>query len=217
MVDLVTGLITATIMLMCWSFLFKDNPIYKISEALLIGTAVGYGVITGINSIWKSSFTQLMGGDIISIIPIILAVLMFAGYFPTARWLTRIPTTILIMVVLAVTAAGAVPGTFVEQSIATFYSLTNFNGLVLGLAVITVLFYFIFSIEHKGALGGVGRIGRIFLIAGLGGQYSFFVTTRITRWINGLTGYVMIYPNYYMLIPVLLAVVIWYFWDKGKG
>jgi hypothetical protein len=211
------AIVATTLMLMAWSFLFKDNPIYKIAEALLIGCAVGYGVITGIDMIWKTSLSQVMGGDVIQIIPIILAVMMFAGYFPSGRWLTRIPTTLLIIVVLAVTAAGAVPATFVEQSVATFTSLSNINGILIALGVITVLFYFIFSIEHRGAAGGVGRIGRLFLITGLGGQYSFFVTTRITRWINGLTGFVMVYPSYYMFIPVLIAVLVWYFWDRGKG
>lgn len=214
MVDTISALFTSAIMVMMWTFLYKDNPIYKVSEAILIGVSAGFYTITGIQSIYKSNIVPLMQGDVVQLVGLLLAVLMFTTFIPNYRWLSRIPMTVLIVVALSVTAAGSIPATFIGQSVATFTSLTNINGVIFALAVITVLYYFIFSIEHKGTAGGVARIGRLFLIAGLGGQYSYFVTTRITRWLNGLNLYVLPYPGWISAFPVAIALIIWAYMSR---
>lgn len=209
-------LLTATIMAMTLSFLIKENPLYKFSEAVLIGTSAGYYAITGIRSVWKTSLVTLVQGDIIQIIPIALLLLLFTTFIPRWSWLTRIPTVIILMVGLTVTAVGAVPGVFVKQTISTFYSLTDIQGLIIAIGVITVLFYFIFSVEHKGALAPVSRVGRLFLITGLGAQYSVFVTSRITRWTGTLTGYLIPPPGPYAVIAVAIAYLAWHFMFQSK-
>ena len=213
----IDALITSAIMTMSISFLIKDNPLYKFSEAVLIGTAAGYYAITGIRSVWKTSIVTLVTGDIAQLIPVVLMLLLFTTFIPKLSWLTRIPTTIILMLSLSITAAGAVPSVFIGQTIATFYSLTNIEGVIIAIGVITVLFYFIFSIEHKGALAPVSRVGRLFLITGLGAQYAIFVTSRIARWTGSLTGYYMVQPGPYAVAAVAIAFVAWWFWDKSKS
>jgi hypothetical protein len=209
--------LTVTIMAMTLTFLIKDNPLYKISEAILIGTSAGYYAITGARSFWKTSLVTLVQGDIKQIIPIVLLLLLFTTFIPRLSWLTRIPTAIIIMVTLTINAVGAVAGVFVPQTIATFYSLTNIEGVIIAIGVITVMFYFIFSVEHKGALAPISRVGRLFLITGLGAQYSIFVTSRISRWTSSLTGYFMISPGPYVAIAVAIVFVAWWFMDKNKS
>ena len=216
MADTISMLISSGIMIMMWTYLYRDNPIYKVSEAILIGTSGGFYTVVGLQSIYKGNIVQMLQGDLTQVVGFILVLLMFTTFLPNIRWLSRIPMTLLIIVSMSVTAAGSIPTTFIGQSVATFASLTDINGMILALAVITVLFYFIFSVEHKGTAGGVARIGRIFLIAGLGGQYAFFVTTRITRWLNGLNLYVLPYPAWYSIFPVAAALIIWAYMSKGK-
>jgi hypothetical protein len=216
MADTISMLLSSGIMIMMWTYLYKENPIYKISEAILIGTSAGFYTIVGFQSIYKGNIVQLLQGDLSQIVGFVLLVLLFCTFIPNLRWLSRIPMTFLIIVSMSVTAAGSIPATFIGQSVATFTSLTDINGVIKALAVLTVLFYFIFSIEHKGTAGGVARVGRLFLIAGLGGQYSYFVTTRITRWLNGLNLYVLPYPAWYSIFPVVAALIIWAFMTKDK-
>lgn len=216
MADTISMLIASGLMVMMWTYLYRDNPIYKVSEAVLIGTSGGFYTIVGFQSIYKGNIVQMLQGDLSQVIGFILLLLLFATFIPSIRWVSRIPMTFLIIVSMSVTAAGSIPATFIGQSVATFTSLTDINGLVMAVSVITVLFYFIFSIEHKGSAGSVARIGRVFLIAGLGGQYAYFVTTRITRWLNGLNLYILPYPAWYSIFPVVAALIIYVYMSKGK-
>jgi hypothetical protein len=217
LVETFSTVLTATIMAMTLTFLIKDNPLYKVSEAILIGTSAGYYAITGLRSVWKTSLVTLITGDIAQLLPLALLLLLFTTFIPRLSWLTRIPTAIIIMTTLTINAVGAVPSVFVKQSIATFYSLTNIQGLIIAIGVITVMFYFIFSIEHKGVLAPISRLGRLFLITGLGAQYSIFVTSRITRWTGSLTGYLMPTPGPYAVIAVAIAFLAWWFMTKDKN
>lgn len=207
----VTGLIVS----MMYSFLYKDNPFYKFAEAILIGTAAGYMTITGLQSLWKTSLFTLIQGDIIQIIPIILTILLFATFIPKVKWLTRIPTTIMIITGLSITAAGSVPSVFVAQTVDSFTSLINLKGVIVVVGALSTLFYFVFFTEHKGGIGGFSRLGRLFLITGLGAQYGYFVTTRITRWISSLTLYLLVEPAYYAVVPVVIGIVAWEFWNRS--
>jgi hypothetical protein len=50
--------------------------------------------------------------------------------------------------------------------------------LIVGL--ISVLVYFFFSVEHKGAVGRVARVGIWFLMVSFGAAFAFTVMGRIT-------------------------------------
>ena len=52
------------------------------------------------------------------------------------------------------------------------------NNLVLVVGLFASLVYFFFSREHKGALGGVARLGVWFLMVSFGASYGFTVMAR---------------------------------------
>ncbi len=68
--------------------------------------------------------------------------------------------------------------------------------IILFVGVLSVLVYFFFSVEHKGAVGGVSRLGIWFLMLGFGAAFGYTVMGRISlligrfnflivRWIMG--------------------------------
>ena len=52
--------------------------------------------------------------------------------------------------------------------------------LLIMLGVVSVLCYFFFSAEHKGVLGGVSRVGIIFLMVAFGASFGYTVMSRIS-------------------------------------
>jgi hypothetical protein len=70
------------------------------------------------------------------------------------------------------------------------------NSIILFAGVLSVLVYFFFSVEHKGAVGGVSKLGIYFLMLGFGAAFGYTVMGRISlligrfnflivRWIMG--------------------------------
>jgi len=52
------------------------------------------------------------------------------------------------------------------------------DAIILMLGVFSVLCYFIFSLEHKGALGAVSRLGIVFLMVSFGASFGYTVMAR---------------------------------------
>ncbi len=91
---IIAGLLTLAIL----TFLYRDNPIYKMAESLLIGVSIGYVlVITWTNSLLAPLFTPLLSGnDLWLALPLILGLMMFGRLHPKTAVLSRIPIGVLI-------------------------------------------------------------------------------------------------------------------------
>ncbi len=84
-----------------FSFLYKDNPIYKIAEHIFAGLTAGYQV----GLIWDTVILQKLWDPMLDgrwwlFVPGILGFLMFARFLPGKSWMARTPLAI----VMAVTA-----------------------------------------------------------------------------------------------------------------
>ncbi|MFH2049741.1 MAG: hypothetical protein ABIJ12_09870 [bacterium] len=84
--------IMAFVTLALLSFLYKDNPIYKLVEHIFAGLSAGYYV----GLIWDTVIVQQLyipmfnNGKYWLIIPGILGFLMFTRFFPKFSWVSRI-------------------------------------------------------------------------------------------------------------------------------
>jgi len=54
------------------------------------------------------------------------------------------------------------------------------NTLLVLVGVVSVLFYFFFSMEHKGVIGGVSVIGVWFLMIAFGASFGYTVMARMS-------------------------------------
>lgn len=193
--------IAALLTLAIYSFLYKDNPVYKFAEHLFVGITAGYSVgimwhQVGIDLIYKPLFKPLeverLSPDYLIIIPTILGLLMYLRLFPKVAWLSRWP----ICFVMGFGAGAAIPvvvANILMQSRSTielavlplaenggilwFAGLSN---VIIVIAVITTLCYFYFSKEHKGTLGVAGKVGIWFLMICFGAGFGNTVMARIS-------------------------------------
>lgn len=185
--------IAALLTLGIFSFLYKDNPAYKLCEHLFVGVSAGYYVVLNYYSVVKPNLLDPLflgtGGhrDLLLLIPLALGVLLFSRFFPRGDWLSRWSIALILGVYPALRITGFGQGDFVEQIHGTILPLwvANDPGATIGnwiliVGLLTTLIFFFFSKEHKGALGGTARVGVYFLMVSFGASYGYTVMARIS-------------------------------------
>ena len=108
--------IAAGLTLCIFSFLYKDNPFYKIAEYIFVGLSAGYwAAFLWWNYAFPNLFEPLWQGNYWNIIPIVLGLMMFTQLTKRSSWLVRFPLTFVLGVSLGLQIVAAVEGDLVAQ------------------------------------------------------------------------------------------------------
>ncbi len=182
------GLLTLAI----YSFLYRDNPVYKFAESLLIGLSIGYALVT----FWQTAILDKLvyplfsHGQLLLIVPLLLGLMMFSRFSRRLGWLSRIPLALMI----GAGAGSAIPAMLYErtlrqvsnsiQPLVTAGGQFNFSGLVVLVGLLSTLAYFYFSREHKGFLGSFAKIGTYFMMIFFGATFGYTVMSRMSTLIG---------------------------------
>lgn len=184
---IVAGLLTLAIL----TFLYRDNPIYKMAESLLIGVSIGYVlVVNWVNTLMDTMFAPLFGGNLWLLIPLVFGLLMFARFNRKTSWLAKIPIGFLIGSGAGVAIPAMLYARTLKQMSATVTPAIGADGgfeisaLVVLVGVISTLIYFYFSREHEGALGKVAKLGTYFLMIFFGTTFGYTVMSRMSTFIG---------------------------------
>jgi hypothetical protein len=187
--------IAAIITLAIFSFLWKDNPFFKLAEHILVGVSAGYYLVQyTYSALYKKLYVPLVDQHQWGFIGCaILGLLVFTRLYRKRSWLSRYP----IAFYVAAGAGYSIPSTLqarvVKQMQVSMVSF--FHGASVGedislfllfVGVVTVLIYFYFSAEHRGIMGSASKIGIAFLMVGFGASFGYTVMSRITLLIGRL-------------------------------
>ena len=115
--------IAALLTLSVFSFLYKDNPIYKFAEHIFIGISAGYFVALEywnvfIPNLWNplmESFRGLSPSGLLLLVPFALGLLLFTRFFPRIAWLSRWSMAAMIGSYAGLAIIGALQGDLVAQ------------------------------------------------------------------------------------------------------
>lgn len=179
-----------------FSFLYKDNPVYKFIEHLFIGVSAGYLFINDIKTnIIPNAYEPLFKNEVkdyLMIIPVVLGVLMLTRLIPSIAWISRyaIGFSVGLSMGMAITMAiesqimvqiGATIGPFASLSLKTGdAALATINAILIFVGVIAALVYFFFSKEHTGAYGKLAKLGIWTLMITFGAAFGYTVMGRIS-------------------------------------
>lgn len=184
---IVAGLLTLAIL----SFLYRDNPIYRMAESLLIGVAIGYFlVITWSNTLMDLLFIPLFGeARWVLVVPFALGLLMFGRFHRKTSYLSRLAIAVLIGSGAGVAIPVMLEARTLRQLSATVSPLWANGGpdwsvIVVLVGVLCTLAYFYFSREHKGAFGRVAKVGVYFLMIFFGTTFGYTVMSRMSTFIG---------------------------------
>jgi len=185
---IVAGILTLAI----FTFLYRDNPIYKMAESALIGVSIGYVlVITWSNTLMDILFTPLLSENRLSlVIPMALGLCMFGRFHrETSSW-SRLPMAVLIGSGAGVAIPAMLEARTIRQIAATAQSVSDGTGMVLVsalvavLGVLSTLAYFYFSREHEGLMGRAAKLGTMFLMLFFGTTFGYTVMSRMSTLIG---------------------------------
>jgi len=181
----------AYLILSLFSFLYRDNAFYKLSEHIFAGLSAGYYV----GLIWHSVIIQQLvdpmfrNGEWTLIFPGFLGILMFARLSKNYSWISRTSLAFVMGSTAGIYLISNLHGFVLKQTAASMVSITGkgeggFAATVLAVivvvGVITTLIYFYFSKEHKGFLGGAAKIGIWFIMIAFGAHFGYTVMGRIS-------------------------------------
>jgi hypothetical protein len=194
--------------LLIFSFLYNDNPLFKLAEHLYVGVSVGYTIVKAYDTVLVHLVVKpiVEQGEISLLIPVGIGMLMLTRYVPKAAWMSRYAFAFIV----GMGAGLAIPRTIssfilkqVEDTIRPLLSIggsdgvtfsmnllnpaSNLNAIIILLGVSSVLFYFFFSIEHTGAGKAVARTGIMFLMISFGAAFGYTVMARMSLLIGRLT------------------------------
>ena len=118
------GFLTLAIM----SFLYKDNPFYKVAEAVFIGVSAGYGLVyMFFNVIKPLLITNLMLGEWLYIVPLILGLMMLARLLPSIGWISRWPMAFIIGITAGISFTGFLESDVIGQIYGAIKPLNNWS------------------------------------------------------------------------------------------
>lgn len=171
------------------SFLYRDNPYFRFTEALFAGVSLGYYVgIVMDNTLIPNLFTPLVkdfSANYLLLLPAALGILLYSRYIPSIAWLGRFSLAAYIGYYAGVAMLQKLHGEVLPQIKDTFVALSGFgfetfNNLIVAVGVLSVLVYFFFSVEHKGVLKPVSKLGIYFIMLSFGAAFGYTVMGRIS-------------------------------------
>jgi len=204
--------VSAFLTLSVFSFLYRDNPCYKIAEAVFVGTSAAYMMVVGfwtvivpslfakLSPAWTQSWA-MPGISVIRdehwwlyLIPLILGGMLLWRLSPRGAWIARWPLAFIIGSFSGIRLIGFLQADFLRQIHASINPVIvrdaaeagghilwgeSLQQFLLITSVIATLFYFFFSIEHRGVVGKVSQVGVWVLMITFGAAFGYTVMGRI--------------------------------------
>ncbi len=180
-----------------FSFLYKDNPFYKIAEQIFVGLSAGYWFVYTIYSILIPNLFDPLLNDFapgwIKLFPAILGIMMLLRLFHKTVWISRYPIAVTIGTTSGLAFIKYLKSDVIMQLTETI--MNPFIGdnwvmisgqILLVVGTITGVIYFFFSKKHEGVFGGTAKVGIYFLMINFGAAFGLTAMARISLLIGRL-------------------------------
>lgn len=186
----------AFLTLAIFSFLYKDNPFYKVGEHIFVGVSSAWLFATYFQSdiiedmllkAFPHAFHQPGAPEYTALGGGVLGLMILFRLVPGLEWLSRWGIAFVVGFQTGLQLFSAIQAYIIDQLKAALVPLflpsqpgTTVNNWLMAGGTFTGLSYFYFSKEQKGAFGWVTRIGIWFLMIAFGASYGATVMTRIS-------------------------------------
>ncbi len=197
----------AALTLMVFSFLWRDNPFYKVAEHLFVGVSAGYWMVMGFwSTLWPNAIVKLAPAaarltdptaevgprEPLVLIPLLLGCLMLLRLWPRMSWLGRWPTAFAVGTTLGYNVvrylrsdflaqinAAISPGLVVLAADGGVNWAATLDQWVLVAGTACGLVYFTYTRGSGGLRGGLARGGLMVLMIAFGASFAYAVMARV--------------------------------------
>lgn len=193
---LLGGLLTLAIL----SYLWRENPVYRLAEHIFIAIATSYSLVVNYDTLIKPTITNdiIKGGRWDYALAAILGLLIYTRYFPKIAWISRYPMSFWVGYgagyVLSFAPAPLIKqinDSFVKFAVTDKAGALQFgptvNNILFFLMLIAAMTYFFFTIRRDyPAVGYTASLGRWAIMIGLGAAFGNTVMARISLFLGRL-------------------------------
>ncbi|MFO8144988.1 MAG: hypothetical protein R6T89_04585 [Candidatus Syntrophosphaera sp.] len=180
-----------------FSFLYKDNPFYKLAEQIFVGLSAGYWLIYTIYNILVPNLFNLLFTDFANnwllLIPFALGIMMLLRMIPSLQWVSRYPISIMVGTTAAIYMLLSFQADFLSQIAATMINPFQYESAVdvvgtilLIIGTLCGVYFFYFSKKQEGFAKIPSKIGIWFLMISFGASFGYTVMARISLLIGRL-------------------------------
>lgn len=197
LMDLLPIWVSVFFTLAIYSFLYGENPWYRLAEHIYAGVSVGYAVAFNLDYLrdqWVNRWSLEGGLMIIYVLCILIGILWYARfvkqYFHFYRWTLAIivgtgigmalRTVIFTQFLNQIIAQARIPLFVAGDMVATI------SNILIAIMTPCVLLYFWFTggAREGGTMDYVRKIARYTIMAGFGSAYGYTVLTRYSLFIG---------------------------------
>ena len=176
----------AAILTLCvFSFLYRDNPLYRFVEHLFVGASAGYLLAVQYQNVLRPNVIEKIGhGNMLPLIPLALGILILGRMWERTSGIARWSLAFYVGIYSGIAVPSYLQAQIFAQladavkPFAPGWGAVN-SGLVL-LGFLSVLAYFYFSAPHTGIHGVGARIGIWFLMVAFGASFGYTVMARVS-------------------------------------
>ena len=200
-------IVSFVVTLLIFSYIFGDNPLFRLASYAFVGVAAGYTALLVVYQVlWPKLVQPLMGGNLLLLVPLGLGVILLLKLFPRYARFGSLPMSFLVGVAAAVAIGGAVIGTILGQvqgAINDFDftapvledpTLVLIEAVLVLIGTICTLAYFHFGARVKNEqpprrpvyVETLAQIGQLFLAITLGALFAGVFAASITALIGRL-------------------------------
>ena len=188
----------------------KGNPLYSFAEQTMIGVATGMNVVMMTQYIYRTGYLVILKGDWILIVGVILGIMIWFRLHPTLGYISRLPIAFTMGAQLGLSLRTRIFSGFIAQIKATMVPLfgqdlrTLAVNWVILISVVTMLTFFLYTIEIKGPLKISSNIGEYFMYIGFGVVFAQTFMGRLGLFV----GFMMDSSNAPWKVPIWLGTMV---------
>ncbi|MDA0746054.1 MAG: hypothetical protein O2954_06005 [bacterium] len=182
-------ILAAGLTLALYSFLYRDNQLFKFAEHLYVGVVAAYELA----QVWYQNILvdvvdPLFRADPrwLVLVPTFLGLFLMTRLVGKGVWLSRLSFAFFVGLGAGLSIPRRIASFVLQQiepSIRPIWQTgtgLDINAIIILVGVVSVLVYFYFSVEHKGVVGGVSRVGIWFLMISFGASFGYTVMARLS-------------------------------------
>jgi hypothetical protein len=179
--------LAALSILALYSFLYKENPVYRFAEHLFVGIAAGHAISMAFGNVRDVAVRPAFrDGKVALLIPCLLGILLFFRFSRKYAWLARYPIALITGIGSGMALRGIPSSQILAQVAGIFVPLTSISNIILVVGVIGTLVYFLFTKEHKGAVGTLASVGKWIMMISFGATFGTTIFERLSLFIGTL-------------------------------